>query len=352
MSYCWRNILTNDTQSIKEVLRLIDLEALRIVLIVDEKSKLLGIVTDGDIRRGLIRGVGLAEPVSLVMNTDPTLASVDMSKQQIINLMEAKDILSIPLVDSAGIVVGLQTLRDAIVPEVFDNPIFIMAGGFGTRLRPLTDHCPKPMLEVGKKPMLERLIEQFKKYGFHDFYLSTHYLPHVIKDYFGDGSRHGVSIKYVHEETPLGTGGALGLLPEDLPDLPVLMINGDVLTSLDFSKAIKFHNATNADATMCVREYEYQVPYGVIEGEGERVERMVEKPMQRFFINAGIYVVNKEIVCSVSRNEKIDMPSLLERHIKNDKIVNKYPMHEYWLDIGRVSDFERAQIDIHTLGMD
>ncbi len=352
MSYCWHNILTSETQSIKEVLKLIDLEALRIALVVDDKSRLLGIVTDGDVRRGLIRGVGLTDPVSLVMNTKPTLASVDMSRQQISNLMEEKDILSIPLVDSAMVVVGLQTLRDSITPVIHDNPIFIMAGGFGTRLRPLTDHCPKPMLEVGKKPMLERLIEQFKTYGFHDFYLSTHYLPHVIKDYFGDGSRHGVSVKYVDEERPLGTGGALGLLPKDLPDLPVLMINGDVLTSLDFSKVIEFHNATNADATMCVREYEYQVPYGVIEGEGERVERMVEKPMQRFFINAGIYVVNKSIVCSVSRNERIDMPSLLERHIEENKVVNKYPMHEYWLDIGRVSDFERAQVDIQTLGLD
>jgi NDP-sugar pyrophosphorylase family protein len=226
-----------------------------------------------------------------------------------------------------------------------------MAGGFGTRLRPLTDNCPKPMLKVGDKPILEILIQYFKKLGFHNFYISTHYLPEIIQNHFGNGSKYDISIVYVHEETPLGTGGALGLLPDNMPDLPLIMINGDVLTNIDFTKVLAFHNKHRAAATMCVREYEYQIPYGVIKGEGHKVTSMEEKPVQRFLVNAGIYVVGKEIVRSVSRNERIDMPSLLERHIRKGLDILKFPIHEYWLDIGRMADYDRARADIYTLGL-
>jgi Nucleoside-diphosphate-sugar pyrophosphorylase involved in lipopolysaccharide biosynthesis/translation initiation factor 2B, gamma/epsilon subunits (eIF-2Bgamma/eIF-2Bepsilon) len=207
------------------------------------------------------------------------------------------------------------------------------------------------MLKVGDKPMLETLILNFKKAGFHDFYISTHYLPSVIHDYFSDGKHLDVSITYVHEETPLGTGGALGLLPDNLPDLPVILMNGDVLTSIDFKKVLAFHNDCNPAATMCVREYEYQVPYGVIEGDGHKITGMVEKPIHRFFINAGIYVISHEMLKSVNKNERIDMPTLLERHIELGKDVLKFPVHEYWLDIGRMDDFNRAQKDFKMLGM-
>jgi NDP-sugar pyrophosphorylase family protein len=225
-----------------------------------------------------------------------------------------------------------------------------MAGGFGTRLKPLTDNCPKPLLKVGDKPILETVLLSFIKSGFHDFYISTHYLPEMIKEYFGDGEKWGVSINYVYEETPLGTGGALGLLPKDLPELPVIMMNGDVLTKVDIEALLAFHNENDANATMCVREYEYQVPFGVIESEGYKIKSMVEKPMQRFHVNAGIYVVGRKIIEQVNNNEVVDMPTLLERYL--DKSVLMFPFHEYWLDIGRIDDFNRAQIDIQTLGLD
>ncbi len=351
MTYSWQNILIGQSSSVKDALRIIDQEALRVGLVIDADQKLLGMVTDGDVRRGILRGISLDAPITKVMNSQPRVALASSSKEELLKLMEKLDILSIPLVDDEGHVVGLQTLRESLLAPVYDNPVFIMAGGFGTRLRPLTDDCPKPMLKVGDKPMLETLILNFKKAGFHDFYISTHYLPSVIHDYFSDGKHLDVSITYVHEETPLGTGGALGLLPDNLPDLPVILMNGDVLTSIDFKKVLAFHNDCNPAATMCVREYEYQVPYGVIEGDGHKITGMVEKPIHRFFINAGIYVISHEMLKSVNKNERIDMPTLLERHIELGKDVLKFPVHEYWLDIGRMDDFNRAQKDFKMLGM-
>jgi NDP-sugar pyrophosphorylase family protein len=225
-----------------------------------------------------------------------------------------------------------------------------MAGGFGTRLRPLTDNCPKPMLKVGGKPMLEILIDSFIKSGFNNFYISTHYLPEQIRDYFDDGSSKGVNITYVHEESPLGTGGALGLLPENMAKLPLVLINGDILTKVDFGKLIEFHDNNKAESTMCVREYEYQVPFGVVEGEGNNVTSMIEKPIQRFFINAGIYILNSSVIDTVKPHNYLDMPTLLEQQIANSQTVVKFPIYEYWLDIGRMDDFNRAQRDYSSLG--
>ena len=207
------------------------------------------------------------------------------------------------------------------------------------------------MLKVGDKPILEVLLRQFIDHGFHRFFISTHYLPEVITEYFGDGSRFGVDIQYVHEETPLGTGGALGLLPEDALSHPLIMINGDILTKVDFEKLLHFHNDHDVIATMCVREYEYQVPFGVIESDGLYIDGMVEKPLHRFFVNAGVYVVDPNVCANVEKNSYIDMPSLLEKYIAAGGKVLQFPIHEYWLDIGRMDDFKRAQMDVVSLGL-
>lgn len=351
MSLHWKNILISPNRTLRDALKVIDSEALRIVLVVDSQQNLLGVVTDGDIRRGLLNNLSLDTEISVVMNTTPFTALIGTSKSQLIALMERKDILSIPLTEN-GKVVGLETLHDAMARPHYNNPVFLMAGGFGTRLKPLTDNCPKPMLKIGNKPILETVIQSFIKAGFVNFYISTHYMPEQIQAHFGDGSEWKVNITYIHEEEPLGTGGALGLLPKDLPsDLPLIMMNGDVLTKVDFQRLLEFHLDSNADATMCVREYEYQIPYGVIKGEGSKIISMEEKPVQSFFVNAGIYVVSPKIVHSVPRNHHIDMPSLLEQHIEQEKLVQMFPIHEYWLDIGRMDDFKRAQVDFHTLGM-
>ncbi|MEZ8445374.1 nucleotidyltransferase family protein [Vibrio splendidus] len=352
MSHEWKNVQLVPSSTILDALDILDKEALRVVLVINDKGCLIGVVTDGDIRRGLLNKLSLNDEISTVMNTSPITATLGTSREQLIELMELKGILSIPLVSESGVVVGLETLQDILSHPLVKNPVFIMAGGFGTRLRPLTDNCPKPMLKIGDKPILETVIRSFIKAGFVNFYISTHYMPEQIQDHFGNGEEYGVSIQYVHEEQPLGTGGALGLLPDDLPkELPIIMINGDVLTKVDFKRLLDFHLENDADATMCVREYDYQIPYGVINGEGNKITSMVEKPVQRFFVNAGIYVVSPRVINSVPQNYNIDMPTLLEQHMKEREKVLMFPIHEYWLDIGRMDDFNRAQADIHSLGM-
>jgi NDP-sugar pyrophosphorylase family protein len=212
-------------------------------------------------------------------------------------------------------------------------------------LRPLTDHLPKPLLKVGNKPILENILDQFIASGFHDFYISIHYKSEMVKKHFGDGSNWNVSIKYIHEEEPLGTAGGLGLLPSDLPKLPILMMNGDLLTKIDFDKLLNFHLETGDDATMCVREYDFQVPYGVIKADGRHIVSIQEKPIQNFFVNAGVYVLNQSILDIVDGVNYLDMPELLEKIIKGSGRVNMFPVHEYWLDIGQIEQFDQAQQD-------
>lgn len=347
MSYNWKNTVLTPSDSIKDALKIIDAEALRIALVVDDDMSLLGVVTDGDIRRGLLRNASLDSSVSSVMNKTPITAEVGTLRKDLVKLMTDKSLLAIPLVNK-GLIVGLETLQK-FGGRRYENPVFIMAGGFGTRLRPLTDNCPKPMLKVGDKPILETVVSSFIKAGFVNFYISTHYMPEVIREYFGDGSKWNVSIHYVHEAQPLGTGGALGLLPDDLPDLPLILMNGDVLTNVDFERVLEFHHKNKATATMCVRDYEFQIPFGVINGEGNRIVSMVEKPVQRYFVNAGIYVISPALRKSVQKNQRLDMPTLLEQAIANNNDVLMFPIHEYWLDIGRIADYQRAQIDIRNL---
>lgn len=341
----WKATVVVPGTPLEQAIQVLDRAALRIVLVVDGQGYLRGTLTDGDIRRALIAHQSLSVPVDEVMNPRPQTATSEWSKDRMLAIMENRQILQLPIVDGEGRVVGLESLHDLLNKPLHDNPVFLMAGGFGTRLRPLTNDCPKPMLKVGDKPILHLILNHFIQAGFHRFFISTHYMPHLIRDYFGDGSQWGVSIQYIHEEEPLGTGGALGLLPHDEIDCPMFLMNGDLLTSLNVHGLLDFHREHSGSATMCVREYDYQVPYGVIESEGHRIRSMVEKPTQRFFINAGVYLLEPELVRSVRPGTRIDMPSLLEREIAEERAVNMFPIHEYWLDIGRMTDFRKAQDD-------
>ncbi|AQS38855.1 CBS domain-containing protein [Shewanella psychrophila] len=353
MNKNWEKVSIQPETSIQNALQVIDDNAIRIALVINKYRELLGIVSDGDIRRGILKGISLDAAVSGVMNINPFTCESGTDKQTLIEEMNKRDILSVPII-SKGKVVGLSSLHDELTDSpIYKNPVFIMAGGFGTRLKPLTDNCPKPMLKIGNKPILETVVRSFIKAGFSNFYISTHYMPEQIREHFKDGSQLGVNITYVHEYSPLGTGGALGLLPEDLPQsLPLIMINGDVLTKVDFQRLLEFHVENDADATMCVREYDYQIPYGVVNGEGNKITSMVEKPIQRFFVNAGIYVLSPRVILSVPKNQRIDMPTLLEKHMVERDNILMFPIHEYWLDIGRMDDFNRAQADIHALGLE
>lgn len=339
----WRNAIVGPEGTLEHAIEVLDQAALRIALIADEQGILLGTLTDGDVRRALLRHLSLETPVHEVMNSSPKTAGDDWTESRILAVMEQYEVLQLPLVDSDQKIIGLANLHDLLNKHRHDNPVFLMAGGFGTRLQPLTNNCPKPMLKVGDKPILEQILQNFVDAGFHRFFISTHYMPEIIRDYFGSGEKWGVSITYIHEDEPLGTGGALGLLPHDEIDQPLFMMNGDLLTSLNIHSFLEFHQNQDSIATMCVREYEHQVPYGVITSEGAQIKSMVEKPVHKFFVNAGIYLLNPELVKSVTPGMRVDMPTLLERQIDDGKTVNMFPIHEYWLDIGRMDDFQRAQ---------
>lgn len=345
----WESALVGPQARLEEAISIMDRSALRIAIVVDEAHRLLGTLTDGDVRRALLRHLSLDTPVSQVMCATPQVAQRDWSRERVLAVMESTQLLQLPVVDGEGRVVGLETLHGLLDKRLLNNPVFLMAGGFGTRLHPLTHDCPKPLLKVGDKPILELILESFINAGFHRFFISTHYLPEMVRDHFGNGKRWGVSIRYTHEEIPLGTGGAVGLLPHDEIDEPLLMMNGDLLTALNYRELLDFHNEHRGIATMCVREFEYQVPYGVIQSEDHLIRSMVEKPVHKFFVNAGVYVLSPELVKSVQPGTRVDMPTLLERAIAAKRDVIMFPVHEYWLDIGRMEDFKRAQVDFGTI---
>ncbi len=344
----WRRIILSPDATIREAMRVLDQGALRIALVCDADQKLLGTVTDGDIRRALLADANMQDPAAQVMSAHPVAVADSVGREHRLKLMNQYDLTAIPVLDANHRVIGLETLHHAMQPTRRENPVFIMAGGFGTRLQPLTDHCPKPMLRVGDKPMLEHLIDQFISYGFHNFYISTHYLPEVIRNHFGDGGPWNANIQYVHEDVPLGTGGALGLLPRNLHSLSLIMMNGDVLTKLDYAKLLHHHEKQKFDATLCVREDEHRVPFGVVETEDQLITNMVEKPTYHYKINTGIYVLNPDIVASVQPGQRIDMPTLLDQHRIAKKRIGIYTCYDYWLDIGQMKDYQKAQIDIAT----
>lgn len=347
----WEKSVLLRHNTLRDALKIINEDGGRIGLVIDADQKLLGVITDGDIRRALLKNVDLDSPVSETMNSSPTVVNNTTSRSDTLKIMQEKSIIAIPVVDENNTLVGLETWNSPSGHRIHENPVFIMAGGFGTRLKPLTDNCPKPMLKIGGKPILETLLIQFSQAGFRNIYISTHYMPEEITNYFGDGKKWGVDITYVHESIPLGTGGALGLLTMTDRSLPLLVINGDVLTTLNIERLLQFHESHQGCATMCVREYEYKIPYGVITGDQNRVISMVEKPVHKFFVNAGIYVLDPSLYNNVPKDTKIDMPTLLEKEISSGNEVMMFPIHEYWLDIGKMDDFNKAQIDITKLNL-
>ena len=329
----WRELLLSPNDSLDRAIKVLHEGGRRIALVSDENDRLLGTITDGDIRRALISQSTVKSPVSLIMNCNPVTVDDKVENKEILSLMSSQGFLHMPIVNKDGILCGLETLEHLIKSPKHDNPVFLMAGGFGTRLRPLTESTPKPLLKVGLKPILEMIIEQFISCGFHNFYISTHFKSEQIRDYFKTGEAYGVSIEYVHEDNPLGTAGSLGLLPDNLTDLPLIVMNGDLLTKVDFKNLLNFHHESNTEATMCVREYDFQVPYGVIEIDNYKIKKIEEKPIHKFFVNAGIYVLSKNLVDKIDGKFYLDMTDFLNQELNNGG-VSTFPIHEYWLDIG------------------
>lgn len=337
----WKRVLLSGEATIREAVQALDAGSMQIVLVVDAGGRLLGTVTDGDIRRGILRGVALTDSVQRIMNAEPTVARADEGREAILAKMQGRQLHHIPLVDAERRVVGLETLDELVHSRPKPNRVVLMAGGLGSRLRPLTDDCPKPMLKVGTKPLLETILENFIEHGFRSFSISVNYMAEMVKAHFGDGSRWGVAIDYLEEPRQLGTAGALSLLAER-PSHPLVVMNGDVLTKVNFSQLLDFHAGHRAAGTMCVREYDYQVPYGVVRIDGHRIGGIEEKPVQHFFVNAGIYVLEPAALELIPRDVRFDMPSLFEALVRRGDETAVFPIREYWLDIGQMADYDRA----------
>lgn len=342
------NILVPPEISILQAIKAIDAGSIQIAVVVDEAGKLLGTVTDGDIRRGLLRGVSLEQPVRLVMNGRPQTLDQNYSREAAVDLMHRLALHQLPVVDADGKVLGIEIFDDLVRPADSDAWVVLMAGGLGTRLMPLTENLPKPMIPVGGRPLIETIIRNFETQGFRNIYLSVNYKSEVIRDHFGDGRDFGVSIEYLVEDRRLGTAGALSLLPKRPPGR-VIVMNGDLLTSVNFRHLLEFHAEQRALATMCVREYAIQVPYGVVETDGLRLKAVIEKPTQKFFVNAGVYALEPEVFDLIPKDEFFDMPQLFDRIVANGGASAVFPIHEYWLDIGRIDDLERARGDIGAM---
>lgn len=340
----WKKVIISPEASIREAIRTIDAGALQIALVVDAENKLQGTVTDGDVRRGILREISFDDSVCKIMNSRPVVARQKQGREKILGLMIERSLHQIPTVDDEGRLAGLEVVEALLQSQHFSNQVVIMAGGLGTRLRPMTNDCPKPMLKVGGRPILETLLQNLKEQGFYRIYLSVNYMADLIMDYFGDGSAFGVEIKYLREEKRLGTAGALSLLPEP-PTEPLVVMNGDLLTKVNFQYLFDFHKQHKVVATMCVREYDFQVPYGVVKVDQHRMVSIEEKPVHKFFVNAGIYVLNPQVINVIPNNNYCDMPAVFEKLAQEGQDCAAFPIREYWLDIGRVNDFDRASCE-------
>lgn len=344
----WKKLLLTRRDTILQAIQTIDRGAVGAAMVVDDNQHLIGMITDGDIRRGILSNIPLTNSVTKIMCEKPKSVPIGESKEAIMNLMNRLKLHQIPVVDEHDCVVGIEVLHDFVEPTENDNIVVVMAGGQGMRLRPLTENCPKPLLKVGNKPILELILEHFIEAGFHRFYFSINYHGDMIRDYFQDGAAWNVSINYLEEQFPLGTIGALSLLPEKLT-APVVVMNGDIVTRINFQHLLHFHHASHSQATLCVREYQQTMPYGVVEINNNKVLTFEEKPTKQHFVNAGIYVLQPEVVDLIPHDQEFNIPELIDTVIAREGEVATFPLREYWLDIGRKEDYERAHAEFEAL---
>ena len=343
----WRKAVLPAHVTIWQAIRNLDEIAIKIVLITDDTGVLVGTISDGDIRRGLLKGLDLNSPVDRVIHRNALVVPPELEWDLVMQLMVANKIQQIPVVDDQHRVIGLHLWDEITTTPTLPNLMVIMAGGMGTRLRPHTEKCPKPLLPVDGKPMLEHIIDRAKLEGFQNFILSIHYLGDMIESHFGNGERLGVRIDYLREESPLGTAGALSLL-YPLPGAPFVVTNGDVITDIRYAELLDFHTRHAATATMAVRTYEWQHPFGVVQTRGVDIAGFEEKPITRSRINAGVYVLDPAALSVLTANVPCDMPTLFERLQAKSKRTVAYPMHEPWLDVGRPDDLYQANLG-HTM---
>ena len=340
----WRRVCVDPEQPVREVLKRMGETHLGVALVTDGALRLLGTITDGDVRRAVLTGLSLESPVEELLRDPNRRTPVTVMRHELSNaaqLMRRQGVRHLPVVDRTGVVEDLILFDDASDRADLQAHVLIMAGGFGQRLRPLTDAVPKPMLSLGHGPILEMTVARLRDVGLRRITISTHYLADQIIDHFGSGEHLGVNIDYIREEQPLGTVGALAQLRSI--EVPILVINGDVITGADFRSMLSFHEEHHAALTVAARAYALQVPYGVIRGSGPRVTSMVEKPTLDFFVNAGIYVVEPQVIEHVPRGREFDMPDLIGKLLASGGLVVSFPVVEYWLDIGSPTDYAEAR---------
>jgi dTDP-glucose pyrophosphorylase len=338
----WRRAILPADITVQQAIRNLDQVAIKIVLVVNELEELQGTVSDGDIRRGLLRGLDLNSPITTIIHRDALVVPPGIARETVVQLMLANKLQQIPVVDERRHVVGLHLWDEIAIPQQRPNLMVVMAGGMGTRLRPYTANCPKPLLPVAGKPILEHIVERSKLEGFSRFVLAIRYLGSMIEDFFGNGERWNVQIEYLREQEPLGTAGALSML-EPTPSMPFVVTNGDVLTDIHYGEMLDFHVRHTAVATMAVRQHEWQHPFGVVQTRGVDIVGFEEKPVARTHINAGVYVLDPLALGYLSADESCDMPTLFERLQTQSMRTVAYPMHEPWLDVGRPEDLAVAR---------
>lgn len=338
----WQKALLNRDSTIREAIQNLDASSFQIALVISDDGALTGTITDGDIRRAIIKGMNLDQTVDDIMNIKPLVAPPRIGKKSVLQLMQANRVQQLPVVDKERKVCGLHLLEDLVAPPSLPNTMVIMAGGKGTRLRPYTQQCPKPMLSIGGKPMLEHIIMRAKSEGISNFVLTINYLGEKIEEYFEKGRKWGVNISYLREDEPLGTAGSLSLF-DTKPDEPMVVCNGDVLTDIHFGELLDFHDQNNATATMAVTLHEWQNPFGVVNTDGIDIVGFDEKPISRSNVNAGIYVLSPEALTFLKHRQPCDMPNLFKLIKEHDGKTIAYPMHEPWLDVGRPDDLAQAR---------
>lgn len=345
-----KKYLASPTQGLRTIIELIDSNAQGIALIVDKEQRLLATVTDGDIRRAMLAGLNMDSTVSDLLahrsatgRPPPVTAPKGTPAQWLLSVMRTYSLRHIPLLDEHGRVVDLALLSEFANELSLPVTAVVMAGGYGKRLRPLTNNIPKPMLPVGDRPLLERIVDHLKDSGVNRILMTTHYKPEKIIKHFGDGHAFGVEISYLEEDEPMGTAGALRRAVQG--DGPLLVINGDILTGLDFRAMLEFHEENQADMTMAVRRVESQLPYGVIETQGAQVVSITEKPSFHYLANAGIYLLNRAVCDFIPAQSAFQMTELIARLIQEKKKIVGFMVREYWKDIGKPEDYHQAQLD-------
>lgn len=332
--------------TVRAAIESIDAAAIEIALIADDQRRLIGTVSDGDVRRALLAGVTLEDPVERIVHRNPVTAPQGIETAALLALMTSHGIDQVPLLRN-GRVVDVAFIRDLVGDD--DNPIVLMAGGRGTRLHPLTADTPKPMLPVGDRPLLERVLGQVRDAGFSRILIAVNYRANVIEQHFGDGAQLGVSIDYLREDEPLGSAGALRLAGSEL-DRPFVVMNADLLTNVNLAALMRFHRQERNAITVGVRQYALELPYGIAELDGTQIVSLDEKPTHTFFVNAGIYAVDPRAVELMGdRTGRFDMTDLISAALRAELRVGGFPIREYWIDIGQLADYQRAESDHVTV---